>query len=886
MDAQISALQQILEHLFVDDNNTRNMAETALNAQMEANASGVLLALSHMGTSQTFNPELRSLTLLLLRTLSLKAPAASPTNPSPSKPLIQSIGPEPRAQVYETLLASLPLEPETSTRNRLSDTIAGLARVSLEKDHEPWATLGATLGGLIRNENPAVRESVLKIWEDAPGLIEKEDPAAVRGVFQNALNDPQSLEVRLAALRGTSSFLQNTSNSVREASGDLMLAVFNLLHSLPEDQQTDAIQTLIPIASMYPSLFTPHLPVLVPFLLQLSHPPQPTADEPALEIPSDHPAQPAFELLLSLVEVKPAVFRRVPNFANDAARVAIQCLARLGDDAEWGTQLDDEDDDADEGEGSWSVWGEECMDRLAEGLGGKTFLPGTWDLVEGLCKGAEWKGRYAGLMSIASIAEGTAKVMQPQLSKIMELICPMVEDPHPRVRFALVHCLGQLCTDFEGYLQALHPVDILRILLSTFHHPLPKVYSHAAAALINFCDGIDDPEVISPYLDDIVKGLLGLLETGSKGVQEQAVTTLATVANAAEMGFAKYYTNIMPILLNFLTAPTPEADDLQGKMLKGKVLECCGLIGLAVGPEIFRPDALQLAEALKQIQAGVTDDDDPLQTYVIMTWGKICEALKEDFAPYLPVVMPSLLKSAALSPELSVVNEEDNQEEMGDNWDVVDIGGQSIGIKTSSIEQTAEAFELLVIYASRMGVHFVPYMEETMGLSLKNLTFFFEESVRENAATIIPILMSTAKIGNAITPQLLQTVFEKLTTCLSTESDAPMLAIFFKSFADCVRVAGVENVSSEAKASFEKAAESQLTDLSDRRKLRAERSAEWDEEEKEAAYSLEREETQAIDQLTKTLSVFDSAHRLLFMASACKDLGFAPSEDWEDDEDA
>lgn len=107
--------------------------------------------------------------------------------------------------------------------------------------------------------------------------------------------------------------------------------------------------------------------------------------------------------------------------------------------------------------------------------------------------------------------------------------------------------------------------------------------------------------------------------------------------------------------------------------------------------------------------------------------------------------------------------EEENAEEYGDNWDVVDIGGQSIGIKTSSIEQTAEAFQLLVVYASRpflllflfhgvsihfgvfflsfrlgLGAHFAPYMEETMNLSLKNLTFFFEDSVRESAAMCVP----------------------------------------------------------------------------------------------------------------------------------------------------
>lgn len=72
-----------------------------------------------------------------------------------------------------------------------------------------------------------------------------------------------------------------------------------------------------------------------------------------------------------------------------------------------------------------------------------------------------------------------------------------------------------------------------------------RVHSHAAAALINFCEGVERDTLI-PYLDPIVSRLLKLLQpqTGKNGivrsyVQEQAVTTLAMVADASEATFAK-----------------------------------------------------------------------------------------------------------------------------------------------------------------------------------------------------------------------------------------------------------------------------------------------------------------------------------------------------------
>ncbi len=39
--------------------------------------------------------------------------------------------------------------------------------------------------------------------------------------------------------------------------------------------------------------------------------------------------------------------------------------------------------------------------------------------------------------------------------------------------------------------------------------------------------------------------------------------------------------------------------------------------------------------------------DDPMKAYVWLTWSRIAEALKEDFAPCLPVVLESLMAGVA-----------------------------------------------------------------------------------------------------------------------------------------------------------------------------------------------------------------------------------------------
>jgi hypothetical protein len=71
-----------------------------------------------------------------------------------------------------------------------------------------------------------------------------------------------------------------------------------------------------------------------------------------------------------------------------------------------------------------------------------------------------------------------------------------------------------------------------------------RVHAHAAAALINFCEGVER-DILIPYLDPLVDRLLKLLNpnadqsTTMRYVQEQAITTLAMVADASETAFAK-----------------------------------------------------------------------------------------------------------------------------------------------------------------------------------------------------------------------------------------------------------------------------------------------------------------------------------------------------------
>ena len=104
---------------------------------------------------------------------------------------------------------------------------------------------------------------------------------------------------------------------------------------------------------------------------------------------------------------------------------------------------------------------------------------------------------------------------------------------------------------------------------------------------------------MEPYLDELLKRLLALLQNPKRYVQEQALSTIATIADSAEAAFGKYYDTLMPLLISVLNQPDHAKEN---RLLNAKAMECASLIALAVGKERLGEDAMQLVRIFGRIQ--------------------------------------------------------------------------------------------------------------------------------------------------------------------------------------------------------------------------------------------------------------------------------------------
>jgi len=235
-------------------------------------------------------------------------------------------------------------------------------------------------------------------------------------------------------------------------------------------------------------------------------------------------------------------------------------------------------------------------------------------------------------------------------------------------------------------------------------------------------------------------------------------------------------------------------DDL--RLLRGKTIECVSLIGLAVGGEKFSPDASEVMNLLLASQTKEQEiaDDDPQMSYMIAAWARICKILGAGFAPYLPLVMGPVMKTASMKPEVALLDNEEltGVEQDTEDWQFVQLGEQqNFGIKTAGLEDKATACQMLVCYARELKENFADYCEEVVRLMVPMLKFYFHDGVRTAAAESMPLLLECARIKG---PQYLQEmwafILPELLKAIEAEPENDVLAELMCSLAKCIELLG------------------------------------------------------------------------------------------------
>ncbi|KAK5971826.1 Importin-5 [Trichostrongylus colubriformis] len=775
MDLQ--QFNQLVVHMQSSDNEERSEAEK-IYSNMDSAVKASLLFSLYCTADAPFESRLMCL-VLLRRLLSSKWDQ-----------LWQDLGSQQKS-FTDQLINTVMVETDTRLRKKLLAVVAEVARNTVDEDtgKQNWAEVLQFLEHCMASENISENEFVAVLLESVPNIFGSDQDVYVpriKNVF-SALFKGADAEIRSSAFKAFVTFIVENDDDdhlVRDMSPLMSQVVEVCRYTCTHDDGDDTpLQCLSELEAAAPKMVNPHLSNFLEMCIAKD----------------DAYRHSATEVLATICEYSTAVLKkRYSQSIFFILKAVLLLMTHLNMDLnEW---LEVDELDAEDDEESVAV-GESALDRIACALNGKYILSSFVALTGKLRHSEDWRERHVALMGFSVIGEGCQRVMEPQIQSIVRELIPFLDDKHPRVRYAACNAIGQMSSDFAPTLQKKCHEWVVPALMSTLlDNSCDRVSAHAAAALINFCE--DCPkQIIAAYLPAIMNGLeqaLGnafshMQSTGKKLRCEQLLTAIASVADAAQDLFIEFYDRIVPNLKYILVNST--SDD--HKVLRGKTLESLSLIGVAVGKEKFREDAIAIMNLLQDSMPTLTSDD-PQCSYMICSWTRICKVLGKEFAPYLPMVMGPVLQTAAYKPDVAVL-EEDQCNKDDPAWSYHSVGdNKSFGIRTAGLDEKADSCAMLVCYARDLEEEFMPYVDEVAQLSVQNLRFLFVDSVRCSAAETLPWLLKCVKTqGVELQRRLWVEFFPALCTALETENEVEVVESLVDSLAECVLQLGAAGLTNE-----------------------------------------------------------------------------------------
>ena len=634
------------------------------------------------------------------------------TLPQGDTVLFLKLSEELQARIKIELLGAITSEPERYVRSQISDTVASLASVLLYKNR--WPELFPALYSMCE---PSQTREPLKVC--ALGILGKLSDAAdnllpqvalLHAVFVSTLAPSNSLVVREAACVACCKIIPILEKKEHTAEFRKFISLFlgalgDALTAEDEDAAKHILAGLTEVATEEGKFFEKDLDKIIPAMYAIGADTQNRGLDEGVR-------QYACEVLIGMAESLPPMIRKSPTFIKHTILVCMSLMLCVEEDPMWGQKQDSTDfyDNSSAlltqhthslrslhtSPSSAPVFalqhltvsfflclcdvvrvfssnfdcGEMNLDRLALCVKGTKLWPVLKPILDQFVSDqGNWRMRHAGLFALAQ----TCAVIAFESLPVREICAMCVRDPHPRVRYAAVQCLGQFPVDFEVVTQSKWHKQMYPALmepLKDFAHP--RLQMHAASALLNMVDG-SEPKILKHYMAQMMSLLVALLKQSKQMVQEQVMPVMAALAGQASAQFLPYYDEVVPLLKHIIL----HAHTRETRKLRAKAMESVSFIGMYCGKDKFHADAKEIMQMFLTImqQAAVTssaakarkgqqaaagaaaptpqqqqadmldsNEDDYSEQHMLQAWTRICTCLGEEFVPVLPYVMPQVFE--------------------------------------------------------------------------------------------------------------------------------------------------------------------------------------------------------------------------------------------------
>lgn len=704
-----------------------NLAQFFLNSPVE-----YLSALAAALTDMSLHVNVRDFAVVMMRK------ALLPNSKDSKSELWANVNEDVKSAVRQVLMDRFENEPEAIIRRHAADCLGVVATLN----GELWEDVLPVLFNTLKSDQHVYRESsldiLIRIAEFSVDNIVKHYEGLIP-VIAERLSD-ESPDVRVAALKFTISIVTAlmTENKADKISPlcSVIPVIFEGLSNACEQGEQELVEAYLKELSDSAALslvfFKDNLKGIVDLMIQI------TTSEGAVE---DSSRRMALVFITQLLDAGGMAIRGLDDFSQRMIPIAFRFLCLVEGDSdmeEWASNHDDMDTY------SWENFGAgvSAIAHLSKSLGASVFFPLCWEMVQAFIQSDNWVNRHAALVALTEME--CVRAFDDHLDDMSGLVFNVLRngESHPRVLWAALHLMGQLCTQSKFARKNLPDlIDVVCTFAMSEHF---RVSRAAGAVMVDMQESLTK-EMIQPHLEQLLEAQSYLVSHDNVYLKERGLSALGYTASAAGKHFLPFYSNIMGVCMDILKSSASK----EMRTLRGTCMEAIGQIGHAVGKETFQHDAEGVLNTLVEVQQNVASDD-PNFSCFLTACSRICMCLGERFTPFLQFITPSLLE--ILQKEDAAFFDDDNSRAeqfiSKEGYDVlrmhaVGSGERVIVMNTSLVEEKGLACNALYQFAMHCKQGFADYAQDTLELVTPLCHYDFGKIVRISAVSCVGVCLGS-----------------------------------------------------------------------------------------------------------------------------------------------